>query len=107
MKSRQLQPKSEPCAKVMKVIGDYWTMNIVQAIGVHTRRFCEIERLLPNSNPVTLTSRLKDLESLGLLIRTKSDEDKIPVTYTLAQQGKQLIPIADRIQKFAENFVEK
>jgi DNA-binding HxlR family transcriptional regulator len=98
--------KKIPCAKAMKIIGDYWTMSIVQAIGSHRRRFCELERLLPDSNPVTLTSRLKALESMGLLTRTKDPRDKISVTYALTANGRQLVPIAGRIQKFAEHFTD-
>ncbi len=105
MKNGQHGQKNIPCTKVMKVIGDYWTISIVQAIGSHKRRFCELERLLPDSNPVTLTSRLKDLEKLGLLSRTKDPKDKVCVHYSLTLSGKKLVPIASRIQSFAEDFV--
>ncbi|MDB5188491.1 MAG: transcriptional regulator [Candidatus Nomurabacteria bacterium] len=104
MKSRQPSSTTIPCSAALKVIGDYWTISIVQAMGVHKRRFCELERLLPDSNPVTLTSRLKKMESLGLLTRTKSPKDKISVIYTLTRQGKALLPIVIRIEKFAEGL---
>ena len=90
-----------PCTAALKLIGDYWTISIVQAIAKQQRRFCELERLLPDSNPVTLTTRLKKMESMGLLTRTKSPEDKISVIYALTAQGKALLPIVSRIEKFA------
>ncbi|MDB5254635.1 MAG: putative HxlR family transcriptional regulator [Candidatus Nomurabacteria bacterium] len=104
MNTRQHTTNEAPCTEVMKVIGDYWTMNIVQAIGSQSRRFCEIERILGDSNPVTLTSRLKKLESFGLITRTKDPKDKICVYYTLTARGKELVPIAKKIEKFAESF---
>jgi DNA-binding HxlR family transcriptional regulator len=104
MKTSQHTTNNPPCQEVMKVIGDYWTMSIIKAIATSSRRFCEIERTLESSNPVTLTSRLKKLESLGLITRTKVPEDKICVLYTLTDQGKELIPIAKKIEKFAESY---
>lgn len=102
MKTSQHNPGQ--CNAVMKVIGDYWTMSIIKAIGSQSRRFCEIERLLGDSNPVTLTSRLKKLESFGLITRTKAPDDKISVLYALTPQGKELVPIAKKIEQFAEQF---
>ncbi|MEO5645924.1 MAG: helix-turn-helix domain-containing protein [Candidatus Paceibacterota bacterium] len=107
MKTSQQQSSALACPSIMKVIGDYWTMTIVMAIGSTSRRFCEIERILGDSNPVTLTSRLKKLESLGIITRTKSPEDKVCVYYALTAQGKELVPIAKKIEKFAENFQSK
>lgn len=102
MKNSQ-SPKKIPCEKLLKLIGDYWTLNIIEALGKHERRFCEMERLLPAINPVTLTSRLKNMESINLIERRK--EDKIAVVYKLTSQGLKLIPIASNIRKFAEDFV--
>jgi DNA-binding HxlR family transcriptional regulator len=104
MTQRQLSQSKPLCTETLKMIGDYWTLTIVKAIGAHKRRFCELERLLPDSNPVTLTNRLKKMESLGLLTRTKIIADKIPVMYALTKQGRALLPIAVRIEKFAETF---
>lgn len=96
-------PKKKPCEKLLKLIGDYWTLNIIETLGKTERRFCEMERLLPTVNPVTLTARLKNMEHLNLIERRK--EDKIAVVYKLTSQGLKLIPIAANIRKFAESFV--
>lgn len=104
MKPSQIEQKNTPCNAILKVVGDYWTLSIIQNIGKQKRRFCELERLLPDSNPVTLTARLKKMEAMDLLIRTKSPTDKISVLYSLTSQGRQLLPIAARIQKFAEDY---
>lgn len=103
--TKPIEQKNSPaCNTVLKVIGDYWTISIIQNIGKQKRRFCELERLLPDSNPVTLTSRLKQMEAMGLLTRTKSLDDKISVLYSLTDQGRELLPITIRIQKFAEGY---
>lgn len=104
MRNTQTQ-KKEPCERLLKLIGDYWTLNIIEALGKSERRFCELERMLPSINPVTLTSRLKDMEQLDLVTRTR--EDKIAIVYKLSDEGLKLVPIAANIRKFAENFHAK
>lgn len=104
MKANQTSKKM-PCEKLLKLIGDYWTLRIIETIGKKERRFCEMERLLPTINPVTLTARLKNMERLNLVERRR--ENKIAVVYKLSSQGLKLIPIAIRIRKFAEEFVHK
>ena len=44
------------------------------------------------------------MEAMDLLTRTKSPNDKISVMYTLTAQGKALLPIVTRIEKFAEGY---
>lgn len=102
--TKPTEQKNSPCNTILKVVGDYWTISIIQAIGKQKRRFCELERLLPDSNPVTLTSRLKQMEAMGLLTRAKNPTDKISVAYSLTDQGRKLLPITSRIQKFAEGY---
>ncbi len=95
------------CNKVLKAIGDYWTLAIIGALGDGERRFCEIERAIAGVNPVTLTARLKKMEQLGLIERRTESEKKIPVIYALTEDGLELLPITVSIRRFAEEFTPK
>lgn len=92
------------CDKVLKAIGDYWTLSIIGALGEGERRFCELERSVAGVNPVTLTARLKSMEEIGFITRTVEDETKIPVLYGLTAKGRDLLPITKSIRAFAEGF---
>jgi len=104
MKKSQLTGDGSRCDKVLKAIGDYWTLSIIGSLGQGERRFCEIERAVAGINPVTLTARLKKMEQIGLIERKTESEKKIPVIYALTSEGLELLPITESIQRFAEGF---
>ena len=55
--------KNDPQFKeTLRLIGDFWTLRIVAVLENEDLRFCGIERALGDSNPATLTARLKKLE---------------------------------------------
>lgn len=95
------------CDQTMKVIGDYWTLAIIRDLDKKEMRFCEIQRAVEGINPVTLTSRLKKLEELGLLHRQEESLDKQSVTYRLTEKGLGLRPIIASIEKFAQTWGNK
>lgn len=99
--------KGERCDKVLKAVGDYWTLALIEVLGSGEKRFCELERAIPTINPVTLTARLKAMEGLGLIKRWTDSEKKIPVIYGLTDEGEELLPITVSIRKFAEEFTPK
>jgi DNA-binding HxlR family transcriptional regulator len=92
------------CSKLLKIIGDYWTLEIIMALRSGERRFCELERTLVNTNPVTLTSRLKKLHINGFIDRRKETIDKLSVVYSLNEKGRKLLPVINEIQKFADKY---
>jgi DNA-binding HxlR family transcriptional regulator len=89
----------------MKLLGDFWTLMIIETLRDEEKRFCQIERDLPASNPVTLTSRLKKLEMLELVVRRTETVDKVSVSYGLTPKGRAILPIIDQIKLFAENHL--
>ena len=85
----------------MKLLGDYWTLRIIDSLQSGDIRFCELQRTVDNLNPVTLTSRLKKLEDAQLVCRTPELTDKISVTYSLTPLGRGVIPIIDALNNFS------
>lgn len=94
---------NQTCASTLKLLGDYWTLRIIDALQDGELRFCEVQRRVDNLNPVTLTDRLKKLEDAKLLVRKEDTLDKVSVTYTLTSLGKKSLPIIDAINRFATN----
>ena len=85
--------------EVLKLIGDFWTLRIVAALESEDLRFCALERALGDSNPATLTARLKKLEEHGIVARRKDGEEMV---YTLTRRGAELTPIVRQIHEFAK-----
>ena len=89
--------------EAMKLIGDFWTLRLVDAIRNDEVRFCEIERRIPDINPATLTSRLKKLEEAKIVERRSGILDKQSVTYSLTVRGSGIVPIVESIKSFTKN----
>lgn len=90
-------------AATMKLVGDYWTLRLVDVIRDDEVRFCEIERRLPDINPATLTARLKKLEDAEIIGRLVETKDKQSVSYMLTSRGKNLLPILESIKIFTSS----
>lgn len=87
----------------IKMIGDFWTLRIIDAMSQSELRFCELERALPTINPVTLTNRLKRMEDDGLIMRRVEIQDKQSVSYGLTTKGRSALPILEAIKTFVIN----
>lgn len=77
----------------LKILGDFWTLRIIGALESGPMRFCEIERTLQNSNPVTLTNRLKKLEKFSYVARSAETVDRQSVSYALTTKGEKVLPV--------------
>lgn len=88
----------------LKLLGDFWTLRVVSALEAGEVRFCELQRLLDNVNPVTLTNRLKKLEEADLVRRTEESVDGCSVTYSLTRRGHQALPIVASINRFSKKL---
>jgi DNA-binding HxlR family transcriptional regulator len=89
------------CVNSLKLLGDYWTLRIIDALQDGEMRFCELQRAVDNLNPVTLTGRLKKLEEAQLINRYEDLEDKVAVVYTLSALGSQTLPVIKAINNFS------
>lgn len=92
---------SNTCLSTLKLLGDYWTLRIIDALRDGEMRFCEVQRRVDNLNPVTLTDRLKKLEDAQMLIRKEDTLGKVSVSYTLSDKGTECIPVIEAINTFA------
>ncbi|MCL5798114.1 MAG: helix-turn-helix transcriptional regulator [Patescibacteria group bacterium] len=92
------------CGKLLKVIGDFWTLSIIMELRDGELRFCQLQRALGNLNPVTLTNRLKKLEKAKFIYRRENPNEKLAVSYTLSKRGQGMLPVLTEVQKFAAKY---
>ena len=90
------------CSDNLKLIGDYWTLRIIDALREGEQRFCQLQRDVDNLNPATLTDRLKNLETMRLIRRSEETQSKISVTYSLTKRGKEVLLIINAINAFSQ-----
>jgi DNA-binding HxlR family transcriptional regulator len=70
-----------------------WTMLVIRDLLQGTRRFSELRSSLAGISPKTLTDRLRDLESSGLVERIFYQEIPPRVEYRLTPRGRTLEPV--------------
>ena len=92
-----LEPKTGCIASAMAVIGNKWTALILRDLAGGSKRFCELERSVGNINPRTLSQRLDDLETHGILTKQMFAEVPPRTEYTLTSKGADLMPVLEQM----------
>lgn len=90
------------CVKTLKIFGDFWSLRIINALEQKGLRYCEIERFLGDTNPVTLANRLQKLEQAKII--TKKTDTNQTYKYTLTSLGKKSIPILLALEDFSKKI---
>lgn len=98
MKSATVTPQSIESkvgciASAMQIIGSKWTALILRDLFSGPKRFCELEKSVGHINPRTLSQRLDDLETHGIINKQSFAEVPPRTEYTLTEKGHDLLPI--------------
>ncbi len=93
-----------PVEQTLQVIGGKWTLLILRDLFTGTKRFGELRRSLGQVSPKTLSERLKEMESLGLLTRQVHAEVPPRVEYTLTEKGQSLGDIIEAMRRWGERW---
>lgn len=89
----------------LKIFGDAWMLVIVSELLQGTCRFNELQRKVCGISPVTLTNRLKKLESLGIITRTVHAEDQLSVSYCTTEKGRAMEPVLREIKAYGAAYL--
>jgi DNA-binding HxlR family transcriptional regulator len=92
--------------RILGLLGDEWTLLIVQQALLGATRYGEFIERLPISNSV-LTNRLRALTQDGLLVRTNYQERPVRAEYLISQRGRALWPVLLSIWEWERRWVPK
>lgn len=94
-----------PVAYTLDIIGDRWAILIIRDI-LFRDKFSFGDFLNAEEGIATniLTSRLKRLEELGIISKTKDKENLTKFIYRLTDKGLDLLPIMIEMIAFAEKY---
>lgn len=99
MNMEKICPTPETCVPSLKLLGDFWTLRIIDILTRGSLRFCDIQRAANNVNPATLSNRLKKMEDAKLIKR--QEESRAEVSYELTELGLEILPVLEAINKFS------
>jgi DNA-binding HxlR family transcriptional regulator len=92
--------KNCPVEKTVNIIGGKWTLLILRDLFVGTKRFGELRTSLKGVSPKTLTDKLRELETGGIVQRKIYPEVPPRVEYSLTKHGQSLKKIFDAMQEW-------
>ena len=82
-----------PVKLTASIIGGKWKPPLLFYLEGKTRRFCELQRLIPGLTKKMLTQHLRELERDGIVHRKVFAEVPPHVEYSLTRHGESLKPI--------------
>ncbi|MFE4354008.1 winged helix-turn-helix transcriptional regulator [Peribacillus butanolivorans] len=103
------EEQEEVCSLTLtqNVIAGRWNIIILWYLSQRTRRFNELQRLLPGISKGILTRQLRELEENGMVHREVYKEVPPKVEYSLTPQGKSFIPVLDIMGEWGKKYMEK
>ena len=99
-----IEPKVGCIASAMEIIGNKWTALILRDLFTGSKRFCELEKSVGNINPRTLSQRLDDLESHGIITKKSFAEVPPRIEYTLTRKGRDLQPTLQQMASWGTKY---
>lgn len=102
MKSKDL-PKC-PIETTLKMLGCKWKVLIIRELLTGTKRFGELKRAVTGITQKVLTSKLREMEDLGLLEREVYPQIPPKVEYTLTDIGYSLRPVLESLKCWGKDY---
>lgn len=91
----------------LAVIGGKWKLIILWHLGHEgTKRFGELNKLIPHITKKMLTNQLRELEDDQLISRKVYSEVPPRVEYSLTEYGISLMPVLQMMYEWGKNYGE-
>ncbi len=95
-----------PYITTQKVLQGKWAILVLYHLSTGTKRFNEIEKLLPDVTRTVLTRQLRSLEKDKLIHRKVYAEVPPRVEYSLTEIGLSFQNVLDEIELFGINYIK-
>ncbi|AXH08463.1 transcriptional regulator, HxlR family [Malaciobacter halophilus] len=96
-----------PVETALDVIDGKWKILILWYLRRDTKRFNQLQKLMPKITQKMLSQKLKELESHGVINRVVYPEIPPKVEYSLSEYGKSLKPILKQLYLWGEEHKNK
>lgn len=96
-----------PVAFTLDLLGGKWKLVVLYQLSQGTRRFRELQRLIPLVTPRMLIKVLKELEEQGVIHREIYPVVPPKVEYSLTEQGRTVLPLIREIKQWGSSYLER
>ncbi len=106
-KNKELPEPGEasPLSPCIKLLAGAWTLEIIYFIKGKPIRFGQLRRSLGKVSSKVLTTRLRELEDKGVVIRKVIPTNPPMVEYSLSPLGKELLPILNAMTRVGQKLL--
>lgn len=84
----------------LNAIGGKWNLICLYWLDSATRRFNELQKLMPDISHKVLTQTLRDLEREGLVTRIEHAEVPPRVEYRISNYGESVRPLIEAVRSW-------
>lgn len=95
-----------PFATTQKVLTGKWGLVIIYQLSTGTKRFNELQRLIPGITQTMLTRHLRQLEEDRIISRTVYAEVPPRVEYSLTEMGEKFRSVLDAVEAWGLEYIE-
>jgi DNA-binding HxlR family transcriptional regulator len=94
-----------PIDRLLRVLWHEWTTHILWVLGANgPTRFGQLRRLVEGISPKVLSTRLRRMETDGLIYRDYEPTVPPKVTYGLTDKGKEIDTVLRGLEAVAANW---
>ena len=93
-----------PIDTTLKMLGCRWKVLIIKELLDGTKRFGELKKSVTGITQKVLTSKLREMEELGLLERKIYPQIPAKVEYTLTDIGYSLRPVLESLKEWGKDY---
>lgn len=90
-------PEDCPLLECMSVLGRSWAPSVIWYLSGGPRRFNELRIDIPPISAKVLSTRLRELEAEGIVLRQVQPTSPPSVEYSLTETGRMLVPAIEAI----------
>jgi DNA-binding HxlR family transcriptional regulator len=92
--------------KAIELVGKRWSGTILRALLEGSLRFSQISGRIPQISDRSLSLRLKELETEGVLARrVNATRPPVSVSYELTEKGRDLEAVISAMERWAHDWV--
>lgn len=96
-----------PYVTTQKVLQGKWAIVVLYHLSIGTKRFNELERLIPEVTRTVLTRQLRQLEQDKLIKRKVFAEVPPHVEYSLSTLGSKFQKVLNEIEIFGLDYISE
>lgn len=96
-----------PYVTTQRVLQGKWAIVVLYHLSTGTKRFNELEKMIPDATRTVLTRQLRQLEQDRLITRKVYAEVPPRVEYSLSELGCKFQKVLDEIEVFGLDYLKE